>query len=105
MSSAQHFRRFGKHQLLGKNIPPMAKNCAPGLMKWWSAYERTNGQVLEHLSPYQTKVLYPFFNKPVSKVVHKITHNWEPFVAVGLFVFLSTQWESMFNANEAAEWP
>lgn len=78
--------------------------CA-GLHKWWKAHVRINGQIIEHISPYQQKVVTPLFKDPINKAKHKIFDNWWWWpAAAGLYGFV--QWSShKYHELERQEWP
>ena len=98
-------RRFGRAVLHNQQIPDRFHNHATGLHKWWMGYARTNGQISEHISPYQQKIISPLFKDPVGKFSHKVKDNWH--VLPGLAILLGTGWymDHRFEELEREEWP
>ena len=98
-------RRFGRAVLHDQQIPERFHDHATGLHKWWKGYARTNGQIIEHISPYQQKIISPLFKNPVGKLQHKVVDNWHVVPGVA-FLFLSSWYmDHRFEELEKEEWP
>src|SRR5438874_2017925 len=103
--SSGHFRRFGRHILYDHHLPPHLENHAPGLHKWWKGWTRVNGQIIEHISPYQNKPLHGLFKDPIHKITHKIMENWA-FIPPFLIAEYIWWWSpKRFHEYEKEEWP
>ena len=97
-------RRFGRAMLHDHQIPEKFSDHAPGLHKWWKGYARTNGQVIEHISPYQQKIIAPLFRDPVAKATHKVVDNWHLIPGVGFLVAMEWYLDYRFEQLEREEW-
>jgi len=76
-----------------------------GLHKWWKAHEKINGQVIEHISPYQQKVVSTLFKHPLQSIKSKAMGIWPAFpVFGGMFYFMHWAKETHHH-NARAEWP
>ena len=91
--------------LYDHQIPDKFSDHAPGLHKWWKGYCRTNGQIIEHISPYQQKIVAGLFRDPVHKVQHKIADNWH--IIPGVAFLFGVEWymDHRFHELEKEEWP
>jgi hypothetical protein len=76
-----------------------------GLHKWWKAHEKINGQVIEHISPYQQKVVSTLFKHPLHSIKSKVLGIWPAIPAFGgMFYFMHWSKEKHHH-NARAEWP
>eukprot|EP01038_Epipyxis_sp_PR26KG_P010568 gene10568-14195_t len=44
----------------------------PALYKWWSKYTKVDGQVTQHLSPFEQKIVSPMFKDMPAKILKKL---------------------------------
>jgi len=97
-------RRFGRN-VLHAHMHGKFADHAPGLHKWWKAHEKINGQVIEHISPYQQKVVSTLFKHPLQSIKSKAMGIWPAFpVFGGMFYFMHWAKETHHH-NARAEWP
>ena len=76
-----------------------------GLHKWWKAHTRLNGQITEHISPYQQKVVSTFFKDIPGTLKHKVLGNWHfwpALIGLGYFQYWA---DHRYHAIEREEWP
>ena len=91
-------------QLHAHTLPERFANHAPGLEKWWKAWVRTNGRVVEHISPYQQRIIMPLFEHPKQKALY----YWDKFkYAVYASPILLTPFylDWKYAQMQRAEWP
>ena len=98
-------RRFGRAVLYDHQIPDKFADHAPGMHKWWKGYSRTNGQVMEHISPYQQKIISPLLKSPVGKLQHKVTDNWHFWPGLALLYGGMWYMDHRFEELEHEEYP
>ncbi len=61
--------------------------------------------MIEHISPYQQKVVSTLFADPVNKLKHKVLDNWHWWpAAAALFGFMNWA-DHKHHENARAEWP
>ena len=103
--SGASLRRFSRKQLYGHYLPHHLENHAPGLHKWWKAWERTNGRITEHLSPYQQRILLQLYQDPVHKAHHFVRDNWYAIPGIILYSYVTTWTVAKYKQYEKDEWP
>jgi len=98
-------RRFGRAALYDHQIPDRFADHAPGLHKWWKGWTRTNGMIVETISPYQQKIVSPLFRDPVGKLKHKVLDNWPVYPGLALLIAVPYLLDSRAEQLEKEEWP
>ena len=76
-----------------------------GLHKWWKAHTRLNGQIIEHISPYQQKVVSTLFTNLPDKLKHKVVDNWHfwpALLSIGYFMHWA---DHKYHDLHRQEWP
>ena len=76
-----------------------------GLHKWWKAHEKINGQVIEHISPYQQKVVSTLFKHPLHAIKSKVLGDWPAIPAFGGMFYFMHWAKEKHHHNARAEWP
>ncbi len=64
---------------------------APGLENYWKVWDRVNGRVTEHLSPFQQKNLDALVSHPIDKAVKRVKGAL-PVIPVVLGSYMVLQW-------------
>lgn len=99
-------RRFIRLACLPYPIAPVSLSLSfSGLHKWWKAHHRLNGQITEHISPYQQRVVSSFFKDLPSKLKHKIVDNWHFMPAFFGVTYYKYWLNHTYHELEREEWP
>lgn len=83
----------------------LALSVCSGLHKWWKAHTRLNGQIIEHISPYQQKVVSTLFTNLPDKLKHKVVDNWHfwpALLSIGYFMHWA---DHKYHDLHRQEWP
>lgn len=85
-------------------LPSCAASLS-GLHKWWKAHTRINGQVQEHISPYQQRVVSSFFKDLPAKLKHKVVDNWHFWPALLSIGYFQHWCDHKYHELEKEQWP
>jgi hypothetical protein len=98
------FRRFGRQHWNTHTLPHNLEGHAPGMNKWWKAWERTNGQIIEHISPFQQQIMSELFKDPGHKLLHKLKDHWMIFPPLAMYLWITSWTVHKYHEYEKEEW-
>ncbi len=84
----------------------VAKVPSASLSIWWSKHQRVNGLVIEHISPYQQRIVQPLLKDIANKTIKRFTDNWfSAGVPLSICFGISCYADWQFDQNARSHWP